>query len=109
MLQLLYILTLLFLGRCSMSYMNTVRKNESSVKFIGGESRQSLVERLGEPIASSKSQDIFRHRGRLDTNDFSRVTGGMTAFTLGLGEIFLFPYVLIDETVAMVADHFVWI
>lgn len=102
----LLIMTCVLISGCSLLYMNAVRKNHSSVKFIGGEDRQHVRERLGSPARSTTSSDYYKFRGRFDRADAPREFGAMTAFTFGLGEVILFPYVLVTETGAAVAESF---
>ena len=89
-----------------MFYMNEIRKNSESIKLVGGEPKAEVRRRLGKPESFTETLDTFRLRGRLDKADFSRQASAMSAFTFGLGEIVLFPYVLVDETAGAVADHF---
>jgi hypothetical protein len=94
------------LSGCSLLYMNAVRRDTTSIRFVGGEPRKDVCARLGTPIYSTLDSDTFRIRGRLDGPDGVRMAGAMTAFTFGLGEIVLFPYVLVTESTAAVFDSF---
>lgn len=98
------LLNLTVLSACSLLYLNAVRHE---VVLQQGEPRSDVISRFGEPIHSSKNSDTFSIRGRRSgANDTNEVAGAMTAFTLGLGEIIVFPYILVSESYGAVMDHF---